>query len=120
MNELGGFAQNPEDIDGTEEDLRIFNHCLAYDYYAAVVGEDFDSLGECLNDGSAWRDLMNEVTFWLLDAETDVDIKDNLNNLYYGTIITYKNRTFIEACRSHGWNDLAIYLSKGIKKKAKI
>ena len=34
---------------------------------------------------------------------------------YNGTIITCNNRTFIEACRHHGWHKLADDLS-GIKK----
>ena len=111
--ELGGFAETPEAIDGTEEDLEIFNYWLAYDYYGAVVSEDFEALGDDLNDGYAWDSVMNGVLFWLNDTErTEKFIRDELDSMCNGTIMTFNKRTFIEACEEHGWIELASYLKK--------
>lgn len=111
--ELGGFAENPEAIDGTEEDFNAFNFCLACDYYNAVLGEDFESLGECLSDERVWTDLMTDVAEWLnYDFEIGKGKEEEYKKLVDGTIITYKNRTFIEACYEHGWTELADKLKR--------
>ena len=118
--ELGGFAETPEVIDGTEEDFNAFNWCLACDYYEAVVGEDFDSLGEVLNDVYNWHTLMYDVCTWMnYDGERGKNMKDELLKLYNGTILTYNNRTFIEAAREHGWFNLAYGLVKDLEEKEK-
>lgn len=118
--ELGGFAETPEVIDGTEEDFNAFNWCLACDYYEAVVGEDFDSLGEVLNDVYNWHALMGDVCIWMnYDGEIGKDKKDEYPKLYNGTILTYNNRTFIEAAREHGWFNLAYGLAKDFEEKEK-
>ena len=81
--ELGGFADEPEDIEGTEEELRIFNWCLAHEYYSAVVGEDFESLGEVLDDVSYWHDLMNTVEDHLkYSGDTDKEVLEDVGKLY--------------------------------------
>ncbi len=111
--ELGGFVETPEAIDGTEEDLEIFNYWLAYDYYGAVVSEDFEALGDDLNDSHTWDSVMSQVQFWLNDTtRTEKDIRDQIDNLYDGSILTYKKRSFIKACEEHGWSELASYLKK--------
>lgn len=121
MAELGGFAESKEVIEGTEEEFKAFNWCLACDYYGAVVGEDFESLGDDLNDRIAWDDIMGRVCEWInYDGEICKELGDNIEKLYDGTIITYRNRTFIEACYEHGWNVLGNYLAlKNMKVKAK-
>lgn len=118
--ELCGFAENPEVIEGTEEDFNAFNWCLACDYYAAVIAEDFDSLGEELNDVYNWHSLMSDVCMWMnYDSEIGKDKKDEFPKLYNGTIKTCNNRTFIDAAYEHGWIDLANSLIKDLEKKEK-
>ena len=104
MLELGGFAERPEYIDGTEEELIIFNYYVAYDYYCAVLGEDFEALGEELNNYLNWSNMMYDVAHWL--SYRDEIEKEELEKLKDGTIITRKNRTFIEACIEYGWSNL--------------
>ncbi len=87
--ELGGFAEDPDVIDGTQEEFNAFNWCLACDYYDAILGEDFEALGEELNHLGTWIDLIDNVCNWLnYDGEIGKDIKDDLNKLLDGTIIT--------------------------------
>ena len=120
QNKLGGFAEDLTAIDGTEEDFNAFNYCLACDYCDAVIGEDFDGLGEDLNDGVAWHYIMSDVCYWLnYDGEIGKNLEEEFPKLYNGTVITYNNRTFIEACRHHGWHKLADDLSsiKKIRRK---
>ena len=108
LNELGGFAEWPEDIDGVEEEFKAFNYCLAEEYYFAVLGERFDSLGEIMNDGTIYQEIIASVCKWLnYDGEIGKDKKDDFDKLYNGTIITVNDRSFIEACRDYGWNKLA-------------
>ena len=117
FSELGGFAESPDVIDGDEDDFNAFNYCLACEYYNAVLGEDFESLGSALNDERTWEDTMSTVISWLnYDGEIGKDIEDNLDKIYDGSIITYKNRTFIEAAREHGWTKLADELEQNYKR----
>lgn len=44
--ELGGFAIEPGDIDGTEDEFNAFNLCLAEEYFYAMKDEDFELLGD--------------------------------------------------------------------------
>ena len=116
--ELDGFAQYPEDIDGTLEDLNAYNYCLALDYYCAIKAEDFDSLGEVLNDEYAYHEIINRVCDWLnYNSIIGKNYEKYFDKLYGGTIITYKKRTFIEACYEHGWTNLADSLSSRLEKK---
>ena len=117
MLELGGFAESLDAIDGDEEDFNAFNFCLAYDYYCAVVGEDFESLGEDLNDLFNWRNLMHTVYEWLTyDPEID-EFKNVSDGLYNGTILTCNKRTFIDACIEHGWLSLAESFQRDLEVK---
>ena len=54
--EIGGFAEDEYAVDG---DWEIFNHGVAENYYDAMLGEEFDFLG----DGS--RDFIERIEFWL-------------------------------------------------------
>ena len=106
--ELDGFLERPEEIDGSIEEFNAYNWCLANDYYIAVLNEDFDKLGDSLNNLFDWHYIMNNVCRWLnYDGEIGKDIKDDFAMLHNGTIQTYNNRTFIEAALEHGWDDLA-------------
>ena len=111
--ELGGFAEWPEVIDGTEEEFEAYNYCLANEYYDAVLGEDFESLGEVLNNGYVWHQIMGDVCNWLnFDGEIGKNLKENFNLLYNGTIITCNNRPFIIAAYEHGWTKLVEDLTR--------
>ena len=116
--ELGGFAEWPEVIDGTVEEFEAFNYCLANEYYDAVLGEDFERLGEVLNDGYVWHQIMDDVCKWLnFDGEIGKDLKKNFNLLYNGTIITCNNRPFLIAAYEHGWTKLVDDLTIDTKEK---
>ena len=111
--ELGGFAEWPEVIDGTEEEFEAYNYCLANEYYDAVLGEDFESLGEVLNNGYVWHQIMRDVCNWLnYDGEIGKDLKENFKLLYNGTIITCNNMPFIIAAYEHGWTKLVEDLTR--------
>lgn len=89
---LGGFAEVKEDIDGTEEEFNAFNYCLASEYFAAMVNEDFDELEEL---GPA---LILTIQDWLnYDGEIGKNEIEDIKKLTTGTFLTYKNRTFIDA-----------------------
>ena len=90
--ELGGFAQTPEDIDGTEEEFIAFNFCLAYDYLNAMLDEDFELLGD------VGVDTIENVIEWLnYDGEIGKDKEEIIAAIPKGKLITYKNRTLEEA-----------------------
>lgn len=108
--ELDGYA-SVGDIYGDEEEVDIYNFHLALEFYDAVVCEDFDSIGETLNDPYYWHEHMSETKDHIIyDGEASQSIIDNLDNMVNGTIITTKNRTFIEAAYAHGWTELAGWL----------
>ena len=117
---LGGFVENHDVIEGTKEDFIEFNWYLACEYYDAVIKEDFDSLGEFLNDALNWHSFMNGVCIWLnYDDKMGKDMEDELPKLYNGTIKTRNDRTFIEAAREHGWFNLVKGLTKELEKEEK-
>ena len=108
-------------IEGTKEEFNAYNWCLACEYYNAIIGEDFASLGECLNNLRIWKDFIGDVCNWLnYDGEIGKDIEDDLEKLRDGTIITCNDRTFIQACYEHGWHELADGLSKTLKDRNKL
>ena len=112
-DELGGFAERPSVIDGPIEEFYAFNFCLAEDYYNAVLGERFGQLGECMNNSYTWYDIMEKVCDWLnYDGEIGKNFEKDFDGLVNGTIITRKNRTFIEAAYEHGWYELIEGLTK--------
>ena len=55
-NELGGFAEGPEVVDGNWE---AFNFCLAECYLQAMGEEDWEALGHMDED------LVNDIARWL-------------------------------------------------------
>lgn len=88
-NELGGFAERPEVVDG---DWKAFNFCLAECYLQAMGEEDWEALGYMDND------LVNDIARWLnYDDEIGKDRIDIIKNIPKGLIQTSKNRTFIDA-----------------------
>ncbi len=94
--ELGGFAENPDDVDG---DYEYFNSCLASDYLEAMISEDFLALGELS------RDLLDTIHDW---EKTSKILKNDFLN---GNFKTYKNRTFIEAItETHAYQAGEAYL----------
>lgn len=94
--ELGGFAENPDDVEGNYE---VFNRGLASDYLVAMISEDFLALGELS------RYLLETIYFW--EKPSKILKNDFLN----GNFKTYKNRTFIEAItKTHAYQAGEAYL----------
>lgn len=90
--ELGGFAENKDVLDGTEETYRSFNYCLAELYLDAIWSEDFEAIGE------ADRYLIGSVSYWLTyDSKIAKEIKEAGKKILTGEIITCNNRQFIYA-----------------------
>lgn len=88
--ELGGFAENKDVLDGTEETYNSFNYCLAELYLDAIWSEDFEAIGE------ADKYLISNVAHWLTyDSKIAKEIKDAGKNILTGEIITCNNRQFI-------------------------
>jgi hypothetical protein len=106
--ELGGFCTDIKDFDGIEEDYKCFNICLAEDYLIAMRNEDFELLGEF--DPY----LIDSICNWLTydDDSESVDIANEIKN---GTLITYKNRPFIDAIyENKNTNFAKTYLYKDV------
>ena len=98
MFTLGGFAEYPEDIDG---DYEAFNRCLAEEYMGAFYYEIFSSIGYVSYD------LLEKIVEWSRDEKA--------KGILDGSLVTYKNRTLIDACFDCCYGSLAeIYLYKGI------
>ena len=115
---LGRFIESPEEGNCTLDEFISKNCTLANDYYSAVVNENFDLLGEDLNDEDTWHKTMSRVCRWLnFDSKNAGRVESNFVGLYSGTIITRENRTFIAACQEHGWDNLADALSEIIKEE---
>lgn len=90
--ELGGFAENPDVLDGTEETYNAFNFCLAQSYLWAIGDEDFELIGDVTPD------LIRDVAQWLnYDGEIGRNNEQTIKKMLNGTLITIKNRTFKEA-----------------------
>lgn len=90
--ELGGFAESPEDIDGSKEEWIAFNHCLAEDYLRALLEEDFASLGEI---GGY---TLSTIAKWLnYDGEIGKENENIIAGIPKGTFMTNKGRPFEEA-----------------------
>ena len=83
---LGGFAEDPEDIDGDERDFECFNRCLADDYYSAFYDEDYELIGE-IDDY-----LLSTIANWY----TSYDGVDHTDEIKQGLMKTINNRTFAE------------------------
>lgn len=91
IGELGGFAESPEVLEeGTEEAQEAFNFCLASDYIAAIYAEDFESLG--FMDSY----LLDQVLMWY-EVGGGVLTDEEMYAIRSGSVITRRNRTFVEA-----------------------
>lgn len=90
--ELGGFAEYPGVIDGTEEEFNAFNFCLAEEYFNAMCDEDFELIGEV--DTSLIRNIMHWLNY---DGIINKNMEKEIEKIEKGTFLTDKNRTFIEA-----------------------
>lgn len=87
--EIGGFAEDEYAVDG---DFEIFNHGVAENYYDAMLGEEFDFLG----DGS-W-DFIERIEFWLnYDGEIGEGHEEEIAKIRTGLFMTCNKRTFIDA-----------------------
>ena len=101
---LGGFAEEPEDIDGTEEELESYNRCLASEYYNAFCGEDYELLG----DISPY--LIYTISTWY----TNYDDKSYSEEIQKGLMKTKNNRTFIDAIIADKRGDYAeVFIDSG-------
>lgn len=97
--ELGGFADEPEDVDG---DYQSFNYCLAIDYASSMYDEDFESLGYI---GS---NLFNKISYWLnYNGESVGDDLKFIQGIPKGEFMTAFNRTFAEAVFERRIGDIA-------------
>lgn len=92
MDELGGFAEAPSDIGGSQRDFEAYNFCLAEEYLGAILDEDWDALGNLDSY------IIETIAYWLnYDDEIGKDIVDKIENIQSGLIITKNNRTFVDA-----------------------
>ena len=104
---LGGFAEDESVVDG---DWEAFNYCLAENYYSAMIGEEWDLIGESSTD------LIDEIINWLtyceeIGKENTYDIEGIRN----GSLRTVNNRTFIDAIVDDKQVDLAeTYIRFGV------
>lgn len=90
--DLGGFAEYPDDIDGTEEEFNAFNFCLAEEYFAAMCEEDFELIGEV--DAYLIRNIMHWLNY---DGIINKNIEEEIKKIETGSFLTNKNRPFVEA-----------------------
>ena len=101
--DLGGFA---EDENAVDDDYESFNYCLAENYYCAMLGEEWDLIGD------ASESLIDNIVHWLSFYDNDYDT----NAIVDGSLITYKGRTFIDAIVDDKRVDLAeTYIRLGVK-----
>lgn len=107
--ELGGFAETPEVIDGTQEEYEAFNYCLACDYLAAMRSEDFELLGD------VGLDTIESVTEWLnYDGEVGKNLKDQIAAIPQGLLITDNHRPLFEAAiENDNCNFARIFIDNG-------
>lgn len=90
--ELGGFAENQDEFDGTKEEFEAFNYCLAEDYLSAMIEEDFESLGE------VGTDTIDNVIYWLnYDGEIGKSKEEIIRSIPRGELKTIKGRSLEEA-----------------------
>lgn len=87
--ELDGFAEDESVVDC---DWESHNYCVAEAYYDAMLGEEFDLLGE------ASRNRIEDVIFWLnYDGEINEEHIEDIEKIRTGLFMTSYNRTFIDA-----------------------
>lgn len=105
---LGGFAENEDVVDG---DWEIFNYCLAENYYSAMIGEEWDLIGESSTD------LIDNIVLWLTYCE-EIEKENcyNVEGIINGSLLTINNRTLIDAIVADKQVDLAeTYIRLGVK-----
>lgn len=106
--ELGGFAEELSDIDGTIEEFNAFNYCLAESYVGAMYDEDFESLGEFSPS------LLNNICAWY-NYDESMKNQEETNEIKTGKLITKNNRTFIDAIYANKSATVAeAYLLNGV------
>lgn len=88
--ELGGFAEYPDVIDGSEEEFNAFNFCLAEEYFYAMCSEDFETIGEV--DTSLIRNIIHWLNY---DGIINKKMEEKVKKVETGLFLTDKNRTFI-------------------------
>lgn len=104
---LGEFIDYNEDI--TNIEVEAFNYYLALEYANAMEEENFEILGNFSFN------LLEKICYWLGFFSREEDIK-LLNEIKNGTLITNKNRTFIDAIYINKKGDFAeAYLNMGLK-----
>lgn len=104
--ELGGFAEYLSDFDGTEEEFNAFNYCLACDYVSALYEENFEEVGEV--DGGLFYTILEWYNY-----TPELNNKEEVEALYYGTYVTCKGRTIIDAVLDKRYSSLAYeYLNR--------
>lgn len=102
--ELGGFAENEDDIDGGYDEFVAFNCCLAYDYYWAFKNENFEAIGDISDD------TMDQICYWLnYDGKIGKDIESDIDKIKSGKMITNYARTLAEAIIAKKVNYLAFW-----------
>lgn len=102
IKELGGFAEEPTDVDG---DYESFNFCLAEDYASSMVREDFESLGYI--DYS----LIDNITYWLnYDSKIGAKDADFISKIPSGEFVTSFGRTFGDAVSDRRLGEFAVKL----------
>jgi len=102
--ELGGFAEEPEEIDG---DYESFNRLIADEYYSAFLDEDFEATGIISYS------FFESFLYWL-NQNNNLSTKD-LKLLKTGKLLTVNNRTLIDAVYEKRYGALAeVYLDYDI------
>lgn len=99
VRELGGFADDPEDVDGN---FQAFNYCMASDYAYSMYNEDFENLGYM--DSS----LFGTIAHWLnYDGKIGANEEEFILNIPRGEFLTTFNRTFADAVAARRLGELA-------------
>lgn len=102
--ELGGFAEERSEIDGTEEEFNAFNYCLACDYIGALYNENFEEVGTI-------HFIFDRILYWY-NYTKGLNNDEEVESLKNGTFITCNNRTIIDAILDKRFASLAYaYLS---------
>lgn len=106
--DIGGFAEDEYAVDG---DFEIFNYGVAENYYDAMLGEEWDLIGD------ADFSLIKNIALWLgYDDETKKINEKDIQRILDGSFITCNNRTFIDAIVDEKRVDLAeAYIHLGVK-----
>ena len=103
--ELGGFAEDPDDVDGNFE---AFNYCLASEYVNAFFNEDFETAGSI-----DWS-LFNNICYWY-NYKKSIGNEKEVKELENASFITVNNRSIIDAIYDKKYISLAnVYLDNKI------